>query len=398
MRISVCLMVRNEEAVLARCLASVAALADEIVVVDTGSTDATVEISQRFGAVVHRHPWEEDFSRHRNQSLGYAAGDWILVIDADEELELSVPSAAVKRFLIDLPDGTNAAALRVLDIRQGEVKASFNSPRIFRRGKIHYQGIVHNKPVIEGKKAVVYPEARIRHYGYGLSPEKMAAKFERTERLLQRQLSGTPPDYQAWFYLAELSGMQGRPEKSAEYCERYLEKKEQLGPEWNGSTYYMAARAYMKTGNKDQAWEWITLGLKDYPDDPDLALALSDFGAWVNRPDLMADGAKRAILAHRRILADPARTGARFTFTLKPEVYALCLYRYSLVSLGEGAGALRELKAVWDRLDRGLQNDILEDARTKFDSLGLPGLLAGLDRSVEVSTSNLIPQTAEAYS
>jgi glycosyltransferase involved in cell wall biosynthesis len=86
--LSLCLIVRDEEAVLARCLASVAGVADEIVLVDTGSTDATVTIAREHGATVLRHGFDPvDFAGARNVGLAAAAGDFILVLDADETLD-----------------------------------------------------------------------------------------------------------------------------------------------------------------------------------------------------------------------------------------------------------------------------------------------------------------------
>ena len=80
------MIVRNEGWILSRCLASVRALVDEIIVVDTGSTDQTVEIAESFGARVYHATWENDFSKARNISLQHATKDWILVLDADEEI------------------------------------------------------------------------------------------------------------------------------------------------------------------------------------------------------------------------------------------------------------------------------------------------------------------------
>jgi len=82
--ISVCMIVKNEEKFLPRCLESIRNLVDEIIIVDTGSTDNTIQIAQSFGAKVYQHPWENDFAKHRNQSLNYATGEWVLVLDADE--------------------------------------------------------------------------------------------------------------------------------------------------------------------------------------------------------------------------------------------------------------------------------------------------------------------------
>ena len=86
MKISLCMIVKNEETTLPKCLGSVKNFVDEIVVLDTGSTDKTPQIAQQFGAKVHYFVWNNNFSSARNEALKYVTGDWILVLDADETL------------------------------------------------------------------------------------------------------------------------------------------------------------------------------------------------------------------------------------------------------------------------------------------------------------------------
>ncbi|MDR3670820.1 MAG: glycosyltransferase [Holophaga sp.] len=81
------MIVKNEAAILGRCLSSVRGLVDELVVVDTGSSDGTLAVAEQFGARVGRFPWRDDFSAARNESLRLCTGDWVLVLDADEALD-----------------------------------------------------------------------------------------------------------------------------------------------------------------------------------------------------------------------------------------------------------------------------------------------------------------------
>jgi len=105
--LSICMMVKNEADNLRRCLPSLKGIADELIVIDTGSTDDTMKIAESAGAKVFEHPWENDFSKHRNQSVSYATGDWVFIIDADEELFLEDATSpdVLKTWLNQLPLG-----------------------------------------------------------------------------------------------------------------------------------------------------------------------------------------------------------------------------------------------------------------------------------------------------
>src|SRR5216683_2753537 len=87
MSVSLCLMVRNEEEALPGCLQSVAGIANEIIVVDTGSTDRTKETAASFGAKVFDFPWIDDFAAARNECIRHATGEWIFWMDADERMD-----------------------------------------------------------------------------------------------------------------------------------------------------------------------------------------------------------------------------------------------------------------------------------------------------------------------
>jgi glycosyltransferase involved in cell wall biosynthesis len=81
------MIVHNEEGHLPRCLESVRGIVDQIVAVDTGSHDHTTAIAEQFGAEVYQFEWRDDFAAARNESLCYARGEWILYLDADEQLD-----------------------------------------------------------------------------------------------------------------------------------------------------------------------------------------------------------------------------------------------------------------------------------------------------------------------
>jgi hypothetical protein len=107
-RLSVCMIVKNEERFLGQCLASVKDIANELIVIETGSIDRTVEIAREHGAQVGHFEWCNDFAAARNASIALATGDWILFLDADEEL-----SPAEKQTLPTLLASNNTALIRL---------------------------------------------------------------------------------------------------------------------------------------------------------------------------------------------------------------------------------------------------------------------------------------------
>jgi len=200
--ISACMIVKNEEHNLPRCLASIKPFVDEIIVVDTGSTDKSIEIAESYGAKVYHHPWENDFSKHRNQSISYATCDWILIVDADEEFFFGPDSihSIKENALPFIERENNAAAILLKDMQNGRVQMKFSTVRFFKRGKVHYEKIVHNHAVVKGIAPVI-PETMVymHHYGYDLTPEKKQEKFDRSVGLLKKRLEQNPSDYPCYF-------------------------------------------------------------------------------------------------------------------------------------------------------------------------------------------------------
>lgn len=186
--LSLCMIVKNEEKYLPQCLESVRDLVDEMIIVDTGSTDSTVQIAEKYGAQIYHHPWQGSFSEARNYGLQFATCDWILQLDADEELEKEdIP--LLKNIIQN--DQLHAVFLAILnDTKTGWSKHYFQ--RLFRRGKARYEGIVHNQLKYNGPDHK--SEVRIYHWGYNLSEDVMQKKFKRTEDLLLQQLEKDPAD------------------------------------------------------------------------------------------------------------------------------------------------------------------------------------------------------------
>ncbi len=201
--ISLCMIVKDEEKMLADALASVRSVVDEIIVVDTGSTDATVEIALAAGARVFHHPWEHDFSKARNQSLSYATSDWVLILDADERLDAASAPLVRKLAQSCLQEAVSFSVYNV-DLDSGHV-SFLPSVRMFRNGRGYaYRGIVHNQIELPRDTPVMRAPVRIDHYGYTPSVAEARGKYERTTSLLRRQLEENPDDAFAHFNMAQI--------------------------------------------------------------------------------------------------------------------------------------------------------------------------------------------------
>ncbi|WP_017717026.1 glycosyltransferase [Kamptonema formosum] len=201
MKLSFCIIVKNEEATLPKCLSSVREAVDEMVVLDTGSTDRTPEIAREFGAKVYHFPWGGDFAAARNESLKYVTGDWVLVLDADEVLKQeSVPQIKEamlneRYILINLVRHEVGAAQSPYSL----VSRLFrNHPEIYFSHPYHAMvddsvaELLRQKPN-QWQVADLSPVA-IEHYGY--QPGTIAAldKFTRARQAMEAYLAEHPSD------------------------------------------------------------------------------------------------------------------------------------------------------------------------------------------------------------
>jgi hypothetical protein len=165
--LAACLIVKNEARHLAACLDTVAGFVDEIVVVDTGSTDDTVRIAQRRGARVVRAEWTDDFSAARNAALDVATADWILSVDADERIVAERDQIAPMLELAQVP----LLALQITHHLPAGRTYRMWSGKLFRRAGLRWTGAVHERPVLadgtEPEQRRVPPHVlSVEHFGY----------------------------------------------------------------------------------------------------------------------------------------------------------------------------------------------------------------------------------------
>lgn len=189
------MIVFNEENNLARCLSSITHIADEVVIVDTGSTDNTVQIANAFQAKVIPYVWEGDFSAARNFALDHATKEWILVLDADEILQ----GIDITPYMEN--NDVGGYMVRFLNYYGHYDKNSYFtdfSCRLFRNHpSIRFQGAIHEEISTSLKTNgwnIKNSEITLHHFGYIHNNEKKQRKHERNVSIINKSMIATPKD------------------------------------------------------------------------------------------------------------------------------------------------------------------------------------------------------------
>jgi glycosyltransferase involved in cell wall biosynthesis len=356
-KISIAMMVKDEEANLPRCLDSIKELLSmgvQLVVVDTGSSDKSMEICREYGAELYEHPWERNFAKHRNQSFSYAKGDWILQLDADETIDFRSrhPSLLFQQ-LEKMPKKFVAGAFALIDWRNGEPHAETHAVRIFRRGQVRYERRAHNEPKYKNE-AVIIPGIYLNHYGYDLTEDQMKIKAARTISILEEMIQEDPADYESIFYVAQAYGSWLKDyEKCLKYAEMYYEAKEEIQKvdpvKFNTSVFYLMASIHFNKGRWKECHEWIKIALKEIPGDLDICHLLLRLGLAINQPMLASLGSRGFVNAYDAYEQNRAKKGARFTFHYNTASLAFALYHLAMTYFEQGK---INVDRMFDILDR----------------------------------------------
>lgn len=212
-KVSLTMIVRNEANNLPQCLESVRGVFDEIVVVDTGSTDRTRDIAAEFGARVFDFAWIDDFAAARNAALDQATGDYAFWLDADDVIE--PPEREKLMALLDSlrPGNKEAYVLRCFCKTAEGGQIAVDHPRLFplldgiRWERRIYEVI--NSALDRARIPMVWLDIIIKHMGY-VNPEVHERKRQRNQTLLQKELAERPDDPFTYYYLGTLAFERGR--------------------------------------------------------------------------------------------------------------------------------------------------------------------------------------------
>jgi glycosyltransferase involved in cell wall biosynthesis len=273
------MIVKNEEANLPACLPCVADLVDEMILVDTGSTDRTKEVALGLGARVFDFPWIDDFAAARNECLRHASGGWIFILDSDERLDeenrrrlgelfanLTEKNAAYMMKQVS-PSKTHTGS-----IAYDHVRLFPNHPKVRWRYRVHEQIL----PAIEEQGIKVKrTDIRIVHTGFQEAALD-AFKDQRNLRLLHLQNDEQPDDPFTLFNLAGAYQELGRLPEALSYGRRSLERASP-GHAFVHSLYSLLARVLRQLGQPGEAAAICREGLMRFPNDAGILFQY----AWV---------------------------------------------------------------------------------------------------------------------
>jgi len=264
LQIALVVIARNEAARLPRLLSSTMPWVDRALVLDTGSTDATIDVARAHGAQVESFAWCDDFSAARNVALEHAAADWHIVLDADEWLLDGGPVLQALRRQSPLFVG----AIELVD-SDGHAQVTDWLSRILPR-QVRYSGRVHEQP--QHRWPVNRLPIRVGHDGY--LPERLKEKQGRNRALLLAELMQAPDDAYLWYQLGKDQAAYEEHGAAAESFER----AEALGVRalWR---YDLSARtlfAMKKTGRHAEAILYAQARLVSHGESPDFFFALGD--------------------------------------------------------------------------------------------------------------------------
>lgn len=223
---SICIIAKNEEKRIERCLSAASKLDAEIVLVDTGSTDKTKELAAKYTDKIYHFDWCNDFSAARNFSISKATYDWILVLDCDEYVE-SFNISKLNEFMDPVFYHHVGLILRRNQINSSDACMDDWVERFFHRKHFHYEGIIHEQVRDNRNCAIERCEVPITvfHDGYVDTPENLKEKALRNETLLLEALKKEPNSTYIYHQLGQAASLAEEPERAVEYYEKGLSYK-----------------------------------------------------------------------------------------------------------------------------------------------------------------------------
>ncbi|USK91624.1 glycosyltransferase [Rossellomorea marisflavi] len=230
--LSVCMIVKNEEKVLKRCLESLRGIADEIIIADTGSTDRTKKIAEEFTDAVYDYKWVNDFSKARNFAASKASGEWILAMDADEYVDREEFSEFKKALLINPPlaDILAVQIVNFVGLHGAETVLNYHERMYRNNGELSYFRSIHELiKSSRGNEKRALIDLNVYHSGYLKEVVAEKNKSERNLTLLKNKKNREPIDY---YFLGNEYSQLGMLEKAIESYKKGYQQKEDMHIDW----------------------------------------------------------------------------------------------------------------------------------------------------------------------
>jgi tetratricopeptide (TPR) repeat protein len=268
-RLALVMIARDEARCIERALASARPWVDELVVVDTGSRDATPDIAARCGARVGRFEWCDDFAAARNAALALTDAEWRLVLDADEWIAGGADCLAALRDAV--PDHVGSVCVTsTYDAAHGLAESPSWLPRLLPRG-VSYEGRIHEQP------DTALPRRRwpltLGHDGYRAA--QMRSKRDRNARLLERALADTPGDAYLGYQLAKDHEVHERHADAAPHYLRALEGSD-ASAAWRHDLVLRTLYTLKKCGRHAEAMQIAEHEMARWAHSPDFWFTLGD--------------------------------------------------------------------------------------------------------------------------
>ena len=206
MLISCCIIAKNEDETLEKCLSSVFCFADEIIFVDTGSTDKTIEIANTYTNNIYNYQWIDDFSKARNYAISLAHGDWIVFPDADEYIETKCDW--LKEYLQNTDKDALLCSIYEKNQKSDTISSDRNVVRVFKNEpNIRYTRSIHEY-LIKNDGYIDIADCRndikIFHSGYTDKAMHGKNKYHRNITMLLSELKKNPTDSELNFFIADM--------------------------------------------------------------------------------------------------------------------------------------------------------------------------------------------------
>ena len=260
--ITLSMIVKNEEQYLRDCFESVKGVVDEIVLIDTGSTDSTLEIAKKYNAKIFHFKWINDFAAARNFALENSSGDWILYLDADERL-----SQKSKQEILNLTKSKKPVAYNCLLLNVDEHN---NRPSVMKyvrlfpnNNTIRFEGAIHEQiefSISRNKIEIKESEIEIHHIGYDINNDGLKLKAKRNLEILIKEFDKNKTAYYA-YHLGQTYALLEDTEKAIEFFNLAL-NLDDLKNEYKALIYRFLAVKNAEASNWNDALNLITKSIE----------------------------------------------------------------------------------------------------------------------------------------